>query len=113
MKGEARRTFALALLLAVASVVAGCRPNEPPGPRRPLHPVVLIGIDGAEWTVIRELWERGELPFGKTIAQVVGTTPPATVLHLMADSRPFDGVGETDLVRGACWLGALPGISLG
>jgi anti-anti-sigma factor len=57
--------------------------------------------------------QRGELPFGKTIAQVVGTTPPATVLHLMADSRPFDGVGETDLVRGACWLGALPGISLG
>ena len=55
--------------------------------------------------------QRGELPFGKTIAQVVGTTPPATVLHLMADSRPFDGVGETDLVRGACWLGALPAIS--
>jgi hypothetical protein len=57
--------------------------------------------------------QRGELPFGKTIAQVVKTTPPATVLHLMADSRPFDGVGETDLVRGACWLGALPGISRG
>jgi anti-anti-sigma factor len=57
--------------------------------------------------------QRGELPFGKTIAQVVATTPPATVLHLMADSRPFDGVGETDLVRGACWLGALPGISRG
>lgn len=57
--------------------------------------------------------QRGELPFGKTIAQVVGTTPPATVLHLMADSRPFDGVGETDLVRGACWLGALPAISRG
>jgi anti-anti-sigma factor len=55
--------------------------------------------------------QRGELPFGKTIAHVVGTTPPVTVLHLMADSRPFDGVGETDLVRGACWLGALPGIS--
>jgi len=57
--------------------------------------------------------QRGELPFGKTIAQVVATTPPSTVLHLMADSRPFDGVGETDLVRGACWLGALPGISRG
>ena len=57
--------------------------------------------------------QRGELPFGKTIAQVVATTPPATVLHLMADPRPFDGVGETDLVRGACWLGALPGIARG
>jgi hypothetical protein len=26
----------------------------------------------------------------------------------MADTRPFEGVGETDLVRGACWMGALP-----
>src|SRR5687767_129702 len=57
--------------------------------------------------------QRGELAFGKSIAQVIAATPPATVLHLMADTRPFDGVGETDLVRGACWLGALPGISRG
>ena len=31
----------------------------------------------------------------------------------MADTRPFEGVGETDLVRGACWLGAVQDISRG
>jgi len=55
--------------------------------------------------------QRGELPFGKTITDLLSSVAPAAVLHLMADTRPFDGVGETDLVRGACWLGALPGIS--
>ena len=55
--------------------------------------------------------QQGELPFGKTITELLSSVAPAAVLHLMADTRPFDGVGETDLVRGACWMGALPGIS--
>ncbi len=54
---------------------------------------------------------RGELPFGKSIAELIAGSPPGTVMHLMADTRPFEGVGETDLVRGACWFGALPTIS--
>jgi anti-anti-sigma factor len=57
--------------------------------------------------------QRGELPFGRTIATLLTTIAPSTVLHLMADTRPFDGFGETDLVRGACWLGAVPDISRG
>ena len=57
--------------------------------------------------------QRGELPFGKTIAELLATSPPQAVLHLMADTRPYDGVGETDLVRGACWLGALQSLSRG
>jgi hypothetical protein len=28
-------------------------------------------------------------------------------MHLMADERRFEGVGETDLMRGACWVGPL------
>ena len=55
--------------------------------------------------------QRGELPFANAIADILGASSPSAVLHLMADSRPFEGVGETDLVRGACWLGALPTIT--
>jgi hypothetical protein len=55
--------------------------------------------------------QRGEMPFGKTIAQLLATAAPSAVMHLMTDTRPYDGVGETDLVRGACWLGALPEIT--
>jgi hypothetical protein len=31
------------------------------------------------------------------------------VMHLLADEREFEGVGQTDLMRGACWLGPLRG----
>lgn len=56
---------------------------------------------------------RGELAFGRNIADLIAGSSPSTVMHLMADTRPFDGVGETDLLRGACWFGALPAISRG
>jgi hypothetical protein len=28
-------------------------------------------------------------------------------MHLLADEREFEGVGQTDLMRGACWAGPL------
>lgn len=51
--------------------------------------------------------QRGELPFAGTVAGVLAASSPNALLHLMADSRPFEGVGETDLARGACWMGPL------
>lgn len=56
--------------------------------------------------------KRGELPFGKAVSEALATSPPSTVMHLMADTRPFEGVGETNLVRGACWVGPLQTISV-
>jgi hypothetical protein len=57
--------------------------------------------------------QRGELPFGKAITELFASSTPSAVMHVMADTRPFEGVGETDLVRGACWLGPLQAISRG
>ncbi len=57
--------------------------------------------------------QRGELPFGKTVADILNASTPGSVMHLMADTRPFEGVGESDLVRGACWAGPLQAISRG
>lgn len=51
--------------------------------------------------------QRGELPFAGTIANIIGASNPKALLHLMTDSRPYDGIGETDLSRGACWMGPL------
>jgi len=51
--------------------------------------------------------QRGELLFAGTVSKVIAASNPKALLHLMADSRPFDGVGETDLARGACWMGPL------
>jgi len=55
--------------------------------------------------------QRGELPIAKTIASVFANSTPSTVLHLMADTRPIEGVGETELLRGACWAGPLRAIT--
>lgn len=51
--------------------------------------------------------QRGELPFAGTISSIIATSNPKALLHLMADLRPYDGVGETELARGACWMGPL------
>jgi anti-anti-sigma factor len=55
--------------------------------------------------------QRGELNYSKTIAGVFANSTPGAVLHLMADTRPIEGVGETDLLRGACWAGPLRAIT--
>jgi len=57
--------------------------------------------------------QRGELAFGKTVADLLNASSPNAVLHLMADTRPFEGVGETDLARGACWIGPLSQLTQG
>ncbi len=56
--------------------------------------------------------QRGELPF-RVVVDLLASSTPSAVLHLMADTRPFEGVGETDLARGACWTGPLKTISRG
>ncbi len=56
---------------------------------------------------------RGELPFAGTVPDLLAASSPSALLHLMADTRPFEGVGETDLARGACWTGPLNSIARG
>ena len=53
--------------------------------------------------------QRGELKLSKTVTDLLAASAPQTVRHLMADSRPIEGVGETELVRGACWTGPIAG----
>jgi anti-anti-sigma factor len=55
--------------------------------------------------------QQGELPLGKVVKELLGSSNPTALLHLMPDTRPFEGVGETDLLRGACWVGPLNTIS--
>ena len=50
---------------------------------------------------------RGALAMASTVAGVLSASQPTDVLHVMADTREFEGVGETDVMRGACWVGPL------
>ena len=60
-----RCLFLAVLLLALA----GCGKEPPPKP----HPILVVGIDGGEWKVIRKLWAEGRLPNLKALAER-GTT---------------------------------------
>jgi predicted AlkP superfamily phosphohydrolase/phosphomutase len=51
--------------LLLLCILAGCTRQ----PAAPQHPVILIGVDGAEWNVIRELWSQGQLPALRRIAE--------------------------------------------
>ncbi len=56
-----KASIAATLLLAtVLLVVGGCQSASPPAAED--GPIVVLGIDGAEWSVIRPMLERGELP---------------------------------------------------
>ncbi|MFM1769564.1 MAG: hypothetical protein RJA22_2093 [Verrucomicrobiota bacterium] len=50
---------------------------------------------------------KGRLELAESVAQLLGTDSALSVLHLLADERPFEGVGQTDLMRGACWVAPL------
>jgi len=57
--------------------------------------------------------QRGELPFSGMVSKVIASSNPNALLHLMADARPYEGVGETDLARGACWMGSIKNFKQG
>jgi anti-anti-sigma factor len=50
---------------------------------------------------------KGNINLQNTIASLLGSESAQTVMHLLADDREFEGVGQTELVRGACWVGPL------
>ncbi len=64
-----KTVWALALLLILIAAATAAfvvfRP-EPSGPGR--RPLVVIGLDGGEWRVIRKLWDEGKLPNLRRIA---------------------------------------------
>jgi hypothetical protein len=72
VRRNGRRLFAalgiIAALLAATLFWFWNRSTQPSplGGRRPL---VVIGIDGGEWKVIRRLWAEGKLPHLKAIAE--------------------------------------------
>jgi hypothetical protein len=43
----------------------------------------------------------------ETIHDLFKFDTPKSVLHLLSDDRPIEGVGQTELMRGACWFGAI------
>jgi len=51
--------------------------------------------------------QKGNLDLAQSVASLLGTESAQAVVHLLADDREFEGVGQTELMRGACWIGPI------
>ncbi len=76
------RILLLAAGLAIAALAVAAYVTHRPSPgtsRRP--PLIVVGIDGGEWKVIRRLWDQGKLPNLKSIADRGVTTTLRTAYN--------------------------------
>lgn len=48
--------------------------------------------------------QQGSLELGATVRQLLEGALPVSLVHLLADDRPYEGIGQTDLYRGALWF---------
>lgn len=54
---------------------------------------------------------KGMLDLHATVKDLFLGNSPQSVWHLLQDERPFEGAGETMLMRGACWCGPVSQIT--
>jgi hypothetical protein len=54
--------------------------------------------------------QRGELSLHPTVNALFGSESILGLLHLLADDREIEGVGQSDFLRGACWFGPFSAI---
>ena len=101
---------ALALLVGVAGQNLSA---EAPAFVRPIRPGSEIYAHVHAAVFSYRPVQRGELPIAGTISKILEGSNPKSLLHVMADTRPYDGVGETDLARGACWMAPIDNFKRG
>jgi hypothetical protein len=53
--------------------------------------------------------KKGRIDLAETVAALFESDQPLGVLHLLCDDRAAAGAGESELLRGACWLAPVTG----
>ncbi len=53
--------------------------------------------------------QKGRIELTKTVKSLFENQTLQGILHLLSDDRAFAGAGQSQFVRGACWLGPLTG----
>ena len=51
--------------------------------------------------------QRGELNLRETVNALFSSESLLGLLHLVSDDRKIDGVGQSEFLRGACWIGPI------
>jgi anti-anti-sigma factor len=57
--------------------------------------------------------QKGVIQLSETVARIFETQTLQCILHLLNDRRQMSGGGETEFVRGACWVGAIEHVAAG
>ena len=102
----AERAYARSLALVVGLVSRG-----DPGPlglmfRRVGPEPDLVGHFHAAAFTYRPL-QKGKIDLKDTVRSLFDNDSLQGVLHLLSDNRPMAGVGESEFVRGAIWMGPI------
>src|SRR5581483_8800180 len=48
--------------------------------------------------------QRGRIELADTVRNIFESQTLRALIHLVNDCRPLNGAGETELIRGACWV---------
>ena len=64
---------------------------------------VSFGHFHAAITAFRSL-PRGKVAMADVLAQAFQPHSVISVVHLLRDDRPIEGAGESEFLRGACWV---------
>jgi anti-anti-sigma factor len=94
-----------------SSLVVGMATSTPSAFVRPISDEHQ-GHFHAAVTAFRSL-PRGNVQIGDVVAQAFQPRSVLSVVHLLRDSRPIEGAGESEFQRGACWLFPIASIETG
>lgn len=53
----------------------------------------------------------GVIHLRETVSDIIRHSPPLDVVHLINDTRQVVGSGESEFLRGACWIAPIQGVS--
>ena len=90
----------------IAGTIARPSPAPPTAQVRPFGPCGILAHVHAAAFSFRPLG-RGRIDLHETVASLFEFEQLLGVLHLLHDDRGPAGAGESELIRGACWVGPL------
>jgi anti-sigma B factor antagonist len=89
-----------------SSLVVGVASSSPSETARPFLRPLSDEHEGhfhAAVTAFRAL-PRGKVEMAAMLAQAFQPRSVVSIVHLLRDNRPIEGAGESEFLRGACWL---------
>ena len=98
---SAERTFTHSVSLA-AGIVARTTGADDIGQLRPIAPDAVGHVHAAAFQ-FRPI-QKGLINLDETVAQLFEPNQLMGVVHLINDDRGAPGAGESELIRGACWI---------